>query len=246
VCELSWILSTLTPMGLLQRCHSYKEKIDRGISPDHGLFAYPVLMAADILIYKSDIVPVGKDQKQHVEVAADIAQKFNNMYGEILVIPKERILESTAVVPGLDGQKMSKSYGNTIEIFAEPNQIKKLVMSMKTDSTPMEAPKDPSQCNILALLRLMATQEETAEWEDRYRKGGVGYGHTKKRLVELLTEYFKPYRDKRKELAKDPAYVEKVLTDGAQRARTLARKTVDEIREAVGLKYDFSKFGTTE
>jgi tryptophanyl-tRNA synthetase len=246
VCELSWILSTLTPMGLLQRCHSYKEKIDRGISPDHGLFAYPVLMAADILIYKSDIVPVGKDQKQHVEVAADIAQKFNNTYGQILVIPKERILESTAVVPGLDGQKMSKSYGNTIGIFAEPDQIKKLVMSIVTDSTPLEEPKDPAKCNILALLRLAASPEEISEWEDRYRKGGVGYGHTKKRLVELLTEYFQPYRDKRKELVKDPAYVEKVLTDGAQRARTLARKTLDEIREAVGLKYDVSQFGSSK
>ena len=219
VCELSWILSTITPMGLLQRCVSYKEKIDRGMSANHGLFAYPVLMAADILIYKSDVVPVGKDQKQHIEVTQDIAQKFNNTFGEILVIPRERMIESTAIVPGLDGQKMSKSYDNTIEIFAEPKEIKKRVMSMITDSTPLEEPKDPAKCNILALLRLVATPEETADWEDRYRKGGVGYGHTKKRLVELLTDYFAPYRDKRKELAKNPDYVENALQSGARRAR---------------------------
>lgn len=243
VCELTWILSTITPMGLLQRCVSYKDKIDRGLSADHGLFAYPVLMAADILIYKSDIVPVGKDQKQHVEVAQDIAQKFNNTYGEIFVIPKERIMESTAIVPGLDGQKMSKSYGNTIEIFAEEKRIKQLVMSMVTDSTPLEEPKDPSACRILALLRLVATPDEIADWEDRYRKGGVGYGHTKKRLVELLTDYFRPYREKRKELAQNFDYVEQALQNGASRARVLARKTLDEVREAVGLKYDASKFG---
>ncbi len=243
VCELTWILSTITPMGLLQRCVSYKDKIERGLSADHGLFAYPVLMAADILIYKSDIVPVGKDQKQHIEVAQDIAQKFNNIYGEILVIPQPRILESTAIVPGLDGQKMSKSYGNTIEIFANEKTIKQKVMSIVTDSTPLEEPKDPAACKILALLRLVATSEEIAEWEDRYRKGGVGYGHTKKRLVELLTEYFRPYREKRKELAQNLDYVEQVLQDGAARARVLARKTLDEVREAVGLKYDPSKFG---
>jgi tryptophanyl-tRNA synthetase len=246
VCELTWILSTITPMGLLQRCVSYKEKIDRGMSADHGLFAYPVLMAADILIYKSEVVPVGKDQKQHIEVAQDIAQKFNNTFGEILVIPKERMIESTAIVPGLDGQKMSKSYGNTIEIFAEPKQIKTRVMSMITDSTPLEEPKDPAKCNILALLRLVATPEETADWEDRYRKGGVGYGHTKKRLVELLSEFFAPYREKRKELEKNPDYVEQALQNGARRARALARQTLDEVREAVGLKYDSSKFNTAE
>lgn len=238
VTELAWILSTITPMGLLQRCVSYKEKIDRGLSADHGLFAYPVLMAADILIYKSQLVPVGKDQKQHVEVTQDIAQKFNNTFGEILVIPQERIMESTAVVPGIDGQKMSKSYDNTIEIFAEEKRIKQRVMSIVTDSTPLEAPKDPNACKVLALLRLVASPAETADWEDRYRKGGVGYGHTKKRLVELLTEYFKPYREKRKELEKDPGFVEKVLLDGARRARTLAQKTMEEVRAAVGLTYD--------
>ncbi len=246
VTELTWILSTITPMGLLQRCVSYKDKIDRGLSADHGLFAYPVLMAADILIYKSDIVPVGKDQKQHVEVTQDIAQKFNSTFGEIFVIPKERILQSTAVVPGIDGQKMSKSYGNTIEIFAEPKVIKQKVMSIVTDSTPLEAPKDPTKCNVLALLRLLATPEETAEWEDRYRKGGTGYGHAKKRLVELLTEFFRPYRERRKELENNPQYVEQVLVDGAARARAMARKTLDEVRQAVGLKYNAAELRNLE
>jgi tryptophanyl-tRNA synthetase len=244
VTELAWILSTITPMGLLQRCVSYKEKIDRGLSADHGLFAYPVLMAADILIYKSQLVPVGKDQKQHVEVTQDIAQKFNNTFGEILVIPQERILESTAIVPGIDGQKMSKSYDNTIEIFADDKRIKQRVMSIVTDSTPLEAPKDPATCKVLALLRLVAPPAEIADWEDRYRKGGVGYGHTKKRLVELLTEYFKPYREKRMELEKDPGYVENVLQDGARRARALAQKTMEEVRAAVGLTYDPRKLNS--
>lgn len=238
VTELAWILSTITPMGLLQRCVSYKEKLDRGLSADHGLFAYPVLMAADILIYKSELVPVGKDQKQHVEVTADIAQKFNNTFGEIFKIPRERTIEETAVVPGIDGQKMSKSYDNTIEIFADDKRIKQRVMSIVTDSTPLEAPKDPKACKVLALLRLVATPEETADWEERYRKGGVGYGHTKKRLVELLTEHFKPYREKRLELDKDPGYVEKVLQDGGRRARAIAQKTMEEVRAAVGLTYD--------
>jgi len=236
--EFAWILSTITPMGLLQRCVSYKDKLDKGLSADHGLFAYPVLMAADILIYKSEVVPVGKDQKQHVEVTQDIAQKFNNIFGEILVIPKERTIESTAVVPGIDGEKMSKSYDNTIEIFADEKRIKQRVMSIKTDSTPLEDPKDPTKCNVMALLRLVASPEETAEWEEKYRKGGVGYGHTKKRLVELLTEYFRPYREKRKELEANPDFVEDVLQDGARRARVIARQTMDQVREAVGLSYN--------
>ncbi|NLX05608.1 MAG: tryptophan--tRNA ligase [Phycisphaerae bacterium] len=237
VTELSWILSTITPMGLLQRCVSYKEKLERGIPADHGLFAYPVLMAADILIYKSELVPVGKDQKQHIEVTQDIAQKFNQTYGEILVIPKERTLESTAVVPGLDGQKMSKSYDNTIEIFADPKTIKRKVMSIVTDSTPLEEPKDPDRCNVMALLRLVADPSERTEWEQRYRQGGTGYGHAKKRLIELLVEYFQPYREKRAELEKDPAYVESVLQDGARRARALAEPTLREVREATGMQY---------
>ncbi len=235
VTELAWILSTVTPMGLLQRCVSYKEKLEKGIPADHGLFAYPVLQAADILIYKSELVPVGKDQKQHIEVTQDIADKFNNIYGEIFVTPQPRILESTAVVPGIDGQKMSKSYGNTIEIFADEKQIKKRVMSIVTDSTPLEAPKDPQKCKVLALMRLVADEQEIADWESRYRAGGVGYGHAKKRLIELLTEYFKPYREKRAELEKDLGYVEDVLCDGGKRARAIAQETMEQVRQATGL-----------
>jgi tryptophanyl-tRNA synthetase len=238
VTELAWILSTITPMGLLQRCVSYKEKVDKGLSADHGLFAYPVLQAADILIYKSDIVPVGKDQKQHIEVTQDIAQKFNNIYGEIFVIPKERILETTAVVPGIDGQKMSKSYDNTIEIFADEKRIKQRVMSIVTDSTPLEESKDPDACKVMAMLKLVASAEEYSDWEARYRKGGTGYGHTKKRLVELLSEYFRPYREKRKELETNMDYVEGVLQDGARRARVLADKTMQQVREVTGITYN--------
>lgn len=238
VTELAWILSTVTPMGLLQRCVSYKEKLEKGLSADHGLFAYPVLQAADILIYKSDLVPVGSDQKQHIEVTQDIAAKFNNAFGEIFVIPQSRILESTATVPGTDGQKMSKSYDNTIEIFADDKAIKKSVMSIVTDSTPLEEPKDPDKCNVMALLRLVAGPDETAEWEQRYRQGGVGYGHAKKRLVELLIETFRPYRHKRSELENDPGYVEKVLQDGARRARAVARETMTQVRAATGITYE--------
>lgn len=244
VTELAWILSVVTPMGLLQRCVSYKEKVEKGIPASHGLFAYPVLQAADILIYKSDLVPVGKDQKQHIEVTQDIAAKFNNTFGEIFVIPQERILESTAVVPGTDGRKMSKSYNNTIEIFAEPDVIKKKVMSIVTDSTPLEAPKDPEKCNVMKLLRLVATEEEIKEWEERYKRGGTGYGHTKKRLIELLVEYFRPYRERRKELAKNLEYVEKVLEDGGKKARKIAQETMQEVREATGLTYDYKNVPT--
>ncbi len=235
VTELAWIFSTITPMGLLQRCVAYKEKIEKGISADHGLFAYPVLQAADILIYQSELVPVGKDQKQHIEVTQDIAGKFNNIFGETFVIPQPQILESTAVVPGLDGQKMSKSYNNTIEIFADEKQIKKGIMSIVTDSTPLEDPKDPDNCLVMSLLRLVASPEETAEWEQRYRNGGTGYGHTKKRLVELLIEYFKPYREKRAKLEQDLGYVEEVLRDGGRRAREIAQKTMDRVRKATGI-----------
>ncbi len=244
VTELAWILSVVTPMGLLQRCVSYKEKIEKGLPASHGLFAYPVLQAADILIYKSELVPVGKDQKQHIEITQDIAAKFNNTFGNIFVIPQERILESTAVVPGIDGRKMSKSYNNTIEIFADEKTIKKKVMSIVTDSTPLEAPKDPNKCKVMALLRLVAPEEEVKEWEERYRAGGTGYGHTKKRLVELLVEYFRPYREKRKELEQNLDYVEEVLRKGGKQARAVAAKTMEEVREATGLKYDYNKVPT--
>ena len=235
VTELAWILSCLTPIGLLQRCTSYKDKVAQGLSPNHGLFAYPVLQAADILIFDSNLVPVGADQKQHIEVTRDIALRFNNRYGETLVVPEERILESVAVVPGIDGRKMSKSYDNTIEIFEPENKVKKKVMRIVTDSTPVEDPKDPDKCNIFALLKLVASEEELAEWEQKYRQGGTGYGTVKKRVVELLHEYFKPYRQKRTDLENNLDFVNQVLQDGAQRARTVARQTLDRVRKAVGL-----------
>ncbi len=235
VTELAWILSCQTPMGLLQRCTSYKDKVAQGLSPNHGLFAYPVLQAADILIFMSDLVPVGADQKQHIEVTRDIAEKFNAIYGELFVLPKDHILESVAVIPGVDGRKMSKSYNNTIEIFEPESSVKKKIMRMVTDSTPVEEPKDPDKCNLFALLRLVASPEELAEWDRKYRQGGIGYGAVKKRLVELLHEYFRPYRARREELEKNPDYVHQVLRDGAERARRVAQQTMQKVRKAVGL-----------
>lgn len=235
VTELAWILSCVTPLGLLQRCTSYKDKVAQGLTPNHGLFAYPVLQAADILMYDSNLVPVGADQKQHIEVTRDIAVKFNLQFGETFVVPEEQILKSVAVVPGLDGRKMSKSYKNTIEIFESESSIKKKVMRMMTDSTPVEEPKDPEACNIFALLRLAAEREELAEWEAKYRKGGVGYGTVKKRVVELLCAYFRPYRERREAMEKDRDYVEDVLCDGARRARAVAKTTMGRVRDAVGL-----------
>ena len=236
VTELTWLLSCITPMGLLQRCTSYKDKVAQGVSPNHGLFAYPVLQAADILIYKSELVPVGADQKQHIEVTRDIAIRFNNAYGEVLTVPKEYIIESVAVVPGIDGQKMSKSYGNTIEIFEPEESIKKKIMKIVTDSTPVEEPKDPEKCNVFALLKLVASSDELAEWENKYHGGGMGYGEAKKRLAELMIDYFKPFRQKRTELENNIDYVKQVLADGAERARTVADKTLAEVRNAVGLR----------
>jgi tryptophanyl-tRNA synthetase len=234
--ELAWILSTITPMGLLQRCVSYKDKVAQGLSPNHGLFAYPVLQAADILIFNSNLVPVGADQKQHIEVTRDIAKSFNNSYGEILTIPEDHILKSVAVVPGLDGRKMSKSYDNTIEIFEPENKVKKKVMSIKTDSTPVDEPKDPQKCNVFALLKLVAPEDELEQWRQKYLAGGTGYGDVKKRLVELLIEYFKPYRQKRAELEDNIDYVEKVLVEGAQKAAAVADVTLKKVRKAVGLE----------
>lgn len=234
VIELSWILSCLTPMGLLERCTSYKDKIAQGVSSNHGLFAYPVLQAADILIFNSELVPVGADQKQHIEVTRDIAIKFNNTYGEILTIPKELIIESVAVVPGIDGRKMSKSYDNTIGIFEPEKQIKKKIMRIVTDSTPVEDPKDPDKCNVFALLKLVAEQQELEQWREKYLSGGTGYGAVKKRLVELVYEYFEPYRQKRQDMENNLDYVEEVLADGAERARAVAAVTLDKVRKAVG------------
>ena len=235
VTELAWILSCVTPIGLLQRCTSFKDKVAQGLSPVHGLFAYPVLQAADILMFDSNLVPVGADQKQHIEVTRDIATKFNNLYGETFVLPDEHILKSVAVVPGIDGRKMSKSYDNTIEIFEPENSVKKKVMRIVTDSTPVEDPKDPDTCSIFAFLKLVAEPAELAEWEQKYRSGGIGYGTVKKRVVELMHDYFRPFRQKRQDLENDHEYVEQVLCQGAQKARTVAKTTMKRVRDAIGL-----------
>ncbi|HEB49472.1 MAG TPA: tryptophan--tRNA ligase [Desulfobulbus sp.] len=237
VCELMWILSTLTPMGLLERCHSYKDKIAKGIAPSHGLFAYPVLMAADILLFQSEVVPVGKDQKQHLEVARDIAAKFNNTYGETFVIPEPAINETTAIVPGLDGQKMSKSYGNTIPIFLDDKALRKRVMAIQTDATPVEAPKDPDRCNLFALLRLFAPPEKLAEVHDLYVNGGAAYGYIKQDLFELIRDHFAEARLRKKELLDNPDYLRQVLARGAEKARARAAETMDLVRDRVGLSY---------
>ena len=235
VTELTWLLSCITPMGLLQRCTSYKDKVAQGLSPNHGLFAYPVLQAADILIYKSDLVPVGADQKQHIEVTRDIAVRFNNAYGEIFTVPEAHIIEAVAVVLGTDGRKMSKSYDNTIGIFEPEGSIRKKIMRIVTDSTPVAEPKDPDKCNVFALLKLVASLDELAEWENKYRNGGMGYSEAKKRLAELMIDYFKPFRQKRAELENNTDYVRQALASGAKRARTVAAKTLTEARKAVGL-----------
>ena len=236
VTELTWLLSCITPMGLLQRCTSYKDKVAQGLSPNHGLFAYPVLQAADILIYQSDLVPVGADQKQHIEVTRDIAIRFNSTYGEIFTVPKDHIIESVAVVPGVDGRKMSKSYGNTIEIFEPETSVRKKIMRIVTDSVPVEEPKNPEKCNVFALLKLVASSDELSEWENKYRLGGLGYGQAKKRLAELIIDYFKPFRQKRAELENDMDYVKAVLANGAERAKAVAVETLEKARQAVGLR----------
>ncbi len=236
VTELAWILSCVTPMGLLQRCHSYKDKVAQGLLPNHGLFAYPVLQAADILIVKPQFVPVGQDQKQHIEIAQDIQTKFNQAFGgEILVRPEPLIREEVAVIPGIDGRKMSKSYDNAIELFCQEKQARKRIMAMVTDSTPVEEPKDPAKCNVLALLRLFADADETRDWEERYRRGGTGYGEAKKRLFELYSTVLGAARQRYQELAAHPAEVDRILADGARRAREVAADTMREVRQACGL-----------
>ncbi len=234
--ELAWLLSTLTPMGLLERCHSYKDKVAKGIAASHGLFAYPVLMAADILAVNSNVVPVGRDQKQHVEVTRDLAIRFNNAFGKVFTIPEPSIRGDVAVVPGVDGQKMSKSYDNTIEIFQEGKPLKKRVMKILTDSKELEDPKDPDTCNVFALYKLLSAEEEQAELAGRYRAGGMGYGHAKTALLEKINEHFAPMREKRAELAADMDYVNDVLCNGAKKASALARKTLQKARQAVGLE----------
>ncbi len=235
VAELTWLLSVVTPMGLLERCHSYKDKLAKGIPASAALFNYPVLMAADILAYQSTVVPVGRDQKQHVEVTRDIAIKFNNQFGEVFTVPEPSIRESVAVVPGIDGQKMSKSYGNTLEIFGDPGVLKKRVMRVVTDSKGLADPKDPETCNVFKLYRLFASPDQVAALADRYRAGGMGYGDAKKALFEILWEFLAPFRARRQELERNPDYVEQVLRAGAEKARREARKTLDAARRAVGL-----------
>jgi tryptophanyl-tRNA synthetase len=234
VTELAWILSTVTGMGLMERAHSYKDKIAKGLTPSLGLFCYPVLMAADILIYRPHLVPVGRDQVQHIEMTQDMAGYFNNTYREVFVRPEPKLNEA-AVVPGLDGQKMSKSYGNTIEIFLDPREAEKKFRSIKTDSTPVEAPKDPEKCTAFALLKLMASPQEAAEWAQRYRAGGLGYGEVKKRLAELHEATFGPARERRAHLAARRDDVEDVLREGARRARAVAQEVMADVRAACGL-----------
>ncbi len=233
--ELAWLLSSVTPMGLLERCHSYKDKVARGIPASHGLFAYPVLMAADILAVQADVVPVGQDQKQHVEVTRDIALKFNQKYGEVFKLPEPVIRAAVAVVPGVDGQKMSKSYHNTIELFGAPADIKKAVMRIVTDSRTVADRKDPDRCNVFALYKLCVSGAEAGAMAERYRAGGLGYGEVKKALLERLLAYFDPFRRRREELQADPARVEGILRAGAGRARVEISKTLQAARRAVGL-----------
>ena len=237
VTELTWMLSSLTPMGLLERATSYKDKIAKGISPNHGLFAYPVLMAADILIYDSNVVPVGQDQKQHVEITRDIAVKFNEQYGQTFVIPEPQIRSEVAKVPGLDGEKMSKSYGNTIELFGDEKALRKKVMGIKMDSrTPQEPKPDADQNLAIQLLKLVAPAEVAADFENRLRAGGLGYGDLKKALFEHYWNYFSAARNKRAELVANLDYVNKVLADGAARAKEIAQKVLKRAKVASGLE----------
>ena len=234
--ELLWILSCVTPKGLLERAHAYKDKVARGLVANAGLFIYPVLMAADILLYDADIVPVGKDQKQHLEISRDLAVKMNEAYGPVLKLPEPEISDDVAVIPGTDGQKMSKSYGNTIDLFGAEKPTRKRVMGIVTDSTPLEDPKDPDRSTIVDLYRLFASPAQVEEMKAAFRAGGTGYGHFKQQLFEALWDHFAPMRARREEILRDPGYVEEVLREGAVRAREVAGATMARVREAVGLR----------
>lgn len=263
VCELSWILSCITQVSHLELAHSYKDKIAKGFMPNNGLFSYPVLMAADILLYHANLVPVGKDQKQHLEITRDIAIRFNQMYAEpikaekkyrdeatgktikagdvigykdILTVPEGYIPDTVATIPGLDGQKMSKSYNNTIEIFGNPKEIKKKIMSIVTDCKGLEEPKDPDTCNVFALYRLFATPAQQEEMAARYRAGNYGYGHAKMALFDAYMDFFEPMRKRRAELEADPGYIENVLRTSAEKAAAVADQTLADVRKAVGLR----------
>lgn len=236
VCEVTWILGTVCPMPMLENAHAYKAALDRGNAPEWGLFSYPVLMAVDILLYDSNIVPVGRDQKQHVEIARDLAHKFNRIFGEVFTVPEPSILPDVETVPGLDGQKMSKSYDNTVEVFAEENVARKKIMGIKTDSTPVEAPKPVEGSAILGLYKLFASQAEYDSMVQAHRIGGTGYGDFKKKLFAAAWEYFAPMRARRAELERDPGYVDDVLRRGAEKARDIAAATADRVRRATGLR----------
>jgi tryptophanyl-tRNA synthetase len=236
VTELAWILSTVAPMALLERAHSYKDKLARGMAATVGLFNYPVLMAADILIYDSDIVPVGKDQKQHIEITRDLAVKMNATFGQIFKLPEPRIQAATEVVAGIDGQKMSKSYGNNIDIFGDEKETRKRIMSIVTDSAPVEAPKDPSRSTIFQLYSLFASKNEIAEMREQFQKGGTGYGDFKAQLFEKLWDYLAPMRKRREEILADKSYIDNVLARGAKRANEVADVVMERVRAAVGLK----------
>ena len=237
VTELTWILSNVTPMGLLERAHSYKDKIAKGIAPNHGLFAYPVLMAADILLYQAHRVPVGKDQKQHLEMTRDIAIRFNYLYGDTFVVPEAEIDDDLAVIPGIDGQKMSKSYGNTIDIFEDEAELKKKVMSVVTDSRGVQEVKDPDSDNLFALISLFMTEDERAELRGRYLAPGLKYSDVKKDLAKRIWEFFAPYREKRAALVSRPDDIRDILKMGAEKTRAEAVKTLEVVRQKVGLVY---------
>jgi tryptophanyl-tRNA synthetase len=238
VTELTWMLSCVTHMGLLERAHAYKAAKDEGTEKEinHGIFSYPVLMAADILIYDSDVVPVGQDQIQHLEMTRDMAQKFNNAYGgEYLKLPEAKVRKDVAVVPGIDGRKMSKSYNNLIEPLLPPKKLKKQCMSIETDSTALEDPKNPDTCNVFALYKLFAAADETMEMRQNYEGGGYGYGHAKLALFEKLDDYFAPYREKYESLREDEEYLEEVLATGAAKVRPVVEKVMNRVRSATGL-----------
>ncbi len=237
VAELTWLLSCLTPMGLMERAHAYKDKVAKGIPANLGLFNYPVLMAADILINQPDSVPVGKDQKQHLEIARDLAVKFNKQFGETFTIPEPDILEALATVPGTDGQKMSKSYGNTIPIFGSDKEVKKAVMGIVTDSKEVADKKDPEACNVFAIYKLFASEGEQAALADKYRAGGMGYGEAKKTLLDKINTHFAPFRLKRAELEANPSMVQEMLEAGARKVQKVSLETLDKVRLVTGLKY---------
>ena len=236
VSELCWLLMTGAPMGLLERCHAYKDKRARGLSADAGLFAYPVLMAADILAYDSDVVPVGEDQVQHIEVCRDLAASFNHEFGETFTMPKAKLLDTSARVPGTDGEKMSKSYDNTLEVFEQPKALRKMIMRIVTDSRPMDQPKDPETDHLFQLYSLFASDKQREELAATYRKGGFGYGQVKKQLAELAEGYFAEARARREQLEADPQHVLQVLADGARRARQKAAEVLGRAQRACGVK----------